>query len=112
MRHFFFFYQQVTVAAEANTRAAHPLQVDVGALGLDVAEASLQGALLGEQGLQPGWWRGSTPISSLFAPQANNNNKQDLSITGLLFVYLNKDPPLVFHNVKTYTLGSTQNLLI
>lgn len=104
VRHFFFFfYQQVTVAAEADTGAAHPLQVNVRALGLDVAEASLQGALLGEQGLQPGWGRSSTPVSSLLAPLANNNNNnnRDLSITGLPFLYLNGDPQLVFHNVKT-----------
>lgn len=79
-----FFYQQVAVTAEANTGAAHPLQVDVGALCLDVAEASLQGTLLGEQRLQPGE---NTPVSSLLAMLANNN-KQDLSFTCLVLLSL------------------------
>lgn len=62
------FYQQVAVTAEANTGAAHPLQVHMGALCLHIAEASLQGALLGEQRLQPG---GHTSIISLLATLAN-----------------------------------------
>lgn len=71
------FYQQVAVTAVANTRAAHPLQVDMGALCLDVAEASLQGTLLGEQRLQPG---GNT--------QHLSNAGQQQQQAGLLFVYL------------------------
>lgn len=98
-------YQEVTVAAKADAGAAHPLQVDVGALGFDIAEASLQGALLGEQVFQTGWGRGSTPVSSPLAPLANNNNKQDLSINGLVFVYLNKDSPI---GKDFYLGGSTQ----
>lgn len=46
-------YQQVAVAAEADTRAPHPLQVDVGAQRLHVPETALQRALLPEQRLQP-----------------------------------------------------------
>lgn len=48
-----FSYQQVAVTAETDSRALHPLEVNVGALGLHVPEAALQRALLGEQWLQP-----------------------------------------------------------
>lgn len=47
-------YQQVTVAAETDSGAHHPLDVDVRAQGLDIPETALQRALLREQRLQPG----------------------------------------------------------
>lgn len=46
-------YQQVTVAAETDPGAHHPLYVDVRAQGLDVPETALQRALPREQSLQP-----------------------------------------------------------
>lgn len=48
-----FSYQQVTVTTKANTRAAHPLQVNVRVLSLYVPETALQRTLLGKQGLEP-----------------------------------------------------------